>query len=729
MCGFAGYISFNNTKISQTLLELMGNSLSHRGPDEQNIFQDDNLSFVFRRLSIVDIDGGSQPIWNSDNSVFVAVNGEIYNHIELRDQLDSSTILKTNSDSEIILHLYLKFGTQAFEKLNGMFSIIIWDTRTKELIIARDRLGIKPLYYSILDDGIIFSSELKALLLHPSCPKEIKWSDINKAGLQDCDNVATFVEGVNHFPAGHFVKLSEHKQFKAVCYWNIDDYLSLDNNIDPLIIEKQYFELIDDSIKKRLMSDVPIGIFLSGGIDSSLLTSLASKYTKNIHCFTVVDESTYNSGDVEQARIITESLGLAFYPILFNLQDMINRFDLKALEKMVYLIESPRFDLEWYYKSELHKAAKNQVPDLKVIILGQGADEFCGGYSKYLGSNWKNWEEYISNEVEPSVIRNLQQNQKIPERFIQSNQDSQKNNYKYSSCYKQKMANHVNQLQFFNLWHEDRSSSFYGIESRVPFLDHRIVELMASISSDLHNDLFWNKRILRNITKKQIPDYPDSHPKVPFFVTDDLTPINSFAKQACKIIYPQFVSQYCDCKIFNPASLKDTYEQSQKNNKASATAAWQLLELMCISIFNRFCHDTEDFINKQEHSLTEAYPLIDMNTWSELPETLSKNSLNTKMKEWQLESKINIPTDCEILNPLSETEGSTNLILMHNQQQQLQINIPESHDWIVMLLDAIGRKKDSPENIDYWIKKLNITTQEFINVVSDLVHGGFLVRC
>ena len=328
MCGFAGFLNLDSGVVcTESTLKHMGEALQYRGPDEESIYQDDQLSLVFRRLAIVDLNGGSQPIWNDSKDVFVVVNGEIYNHIELRELLDESTIFSSQSDSEIILHLYLKFGTKVFERLNGMFSIVIWDTRLKKLTIARDRLGIKPLYYTHINGGLLFASELKALLVHPDCPRDLNWQDLQHVGLQDKQEVSTYVQNVYHFPSGHYLECSKDSKNAPQAYWGIERHLkqNIERSDDDVI--NLYEDLLSDSIKKRLMADVPVGIFLSGGIDSSLITAIAANHNKNIHCFTVVEKATYESGDVENARKMARSLGVNFYPILFDLDEILEKFN------------------------------------------------------------------------------------------------------------------------------------------------------------------------------------------------------------------------------------------------------------------------------------------------------------------------------------------------------------------------------------------------------------------
>ena len=228
MCGIAGFLRFQKQKFDlerrQQILNDMGSAIARRGPDEQTFYDDEMLSFVFRRLSIIDVDGGQQPIWNEDRSIFVAVNGEIYNHRELREPLETNHTFRTQSDSEIVLHLYEEYGEACFERLNGMFAAVLWDTKRKKLLLARDPLGIKPLYYALLDDGLIFGSELKALLMHPECPRELAWNDLEIIGVQQKAEVSTYVEGVQFLGGGCYAAISADRPFTRENFWRIDDH-------------------------------------------------------------------------------------------------------------------------------------------------------------------------------------------------------------------------------------------------------------------------------------------------------------------------------------------------------------------------------------------------------------------------------------------------------------------------------------------------------------------------
>ena len=323
MCGFAGFVSFSDSRLTSDqrsdILNKMGTVLSRRGPDEQTVYDDGYLSFVFRRLSIVDVENGSQPIWNEDRSIFVSINGEIYNHQAFRDQLQDKHQFSTQSDSEAVLHLFEEDGTECFSKLNGMFAVMLYNANTRHLTLARDRLGIKPLYWTKTENGFVFASELKALLLHPECPREINWPELDLNVIQQKTNVPTYRRDVNHLQPGSHLSVSPDGELSAQVYWRIDEHFRHeDKNFDPEAASQEYERLISDATTKRLMSDVPVGLFLSGGIDSSLLAAIAATSKKDLHCFTVVENTTVASGDVPTAVKVTEELGVPLYAAHFD---------------------------------------------------------------------------------------------------------------------------------------------------------------------------------------------------------------------------------------------------------------------------------------------------------------------------------------------------------------------------------------------------------------------------
>lgn len=730
MCGIAGAISFKHPACSSETLTSMARALAHRGPDDETIYQDDYFSFAFRRLSIVDVEDGQQPIWNEEEDIFIAVNGEIYNHLELRKELKQEHSFRTQSDSEVVLHLYEEFGVDALKLLNGMFAIVIWDKRKDILLLARDRLGIKPLYYTLNNDKLLFASELKGLLMHPDCPRDVNWNDLEILNMQQKSNISTYVKDVHFLEAGSYAIFDKHTGLAKSVYWDLDSSIKLASSSTKSTqeFEDEYAYLLNDSVNKQLMSDVPVGIFLSGGIDSSLITAIAAQKNPRVHCFTVVERTTYQAGDVQQAKDIAKQLGIPFYPVYFDTDKIAADFGLSDLEEMVYLIESPRFDPEWLFKSELHRAAKHYVPELKVILLGQGADEFAGGYSNSLGSANSNWEDYLRNDVLPDIDFYKQVESEIPERLQQVVKPL--NNISKNGGYHNKMKLLVNQMQYFNLWHEDRTSSYHGIESRVPFLDHRLVELLVSVPSDKQADLFWDKAIVRSVLHKTIDDYPKDKRKIPFFVTDDISSINEFAWKICVNLYPHFKVKYLmNSLVVNLDSdyCSELFSCAINRRHNLYEAAWKLIEIMTIAIFSRYLQKPRDFISNVR--LDKApLPLVADADWLHLEKEFQTSPQNKNVFSCSASDLVNIPEYCEILNPLTENDGSTCIILCHKGKQVRRLLIDDSHYWLIQVIDEMGRHMESPKSMDFWCIKSGASEQDFYLFMNQLVAGGVLER-
>jgi len=705
----------------------MGSALRLRGPDEETFYVDDVLSFVFRRLSVIDIDGGAQPVWNEDESIWVAIDGRIYNHQEPHEQLTEPHDFSSKSDAEIFLHLYEEHGVKALDFLNGVYAIVLWDTKSKTLLLARDRLGVRPLYYAETEEGLLFGSELKALLLHPDCPRTFNWGDMSDKFVQEKSLVSTYVNDIYHLPAGHYATYSSNVKLHPKPYWNISDYFKQPlSEKSEASIAGEYYELLTDSVKKQLMSDVPVGLFLSGGVDSSVIAGLAATQSKNIHCFSIVERSAYCSGDVKQAREVAESLGLPFYPISFDVDDIVGRFKLADFENLICLMESPRFDLEWLFKSELHRAAKQLVPDLKVILLGQGADEFSGGYSKYRGSKFKDWDDYLLS------LKESIEEQVIMDRSISGMYEKGVNPAFYSDAalntYQKKMKMATYQLQHFNLWHEDRTSSYHGVESRVPFLDHRLVELLAGIPEKDQEWFFWDKKIIRNAMMQCMPDYPEDYPMAPFLITENVTYIEELVASLCINLYPDFKDKYLDVEnpLFHADKLDDLFLSIQKERPTSN--AWKLMEFMSVCVFNQYCLSPGEFIDHLLSDEKPTLPIIEPEGWSELEQQYDCQPSSQITYDCTLQTKVNVPSGCEILNLLTEEEGSTGLVLLCQGKEKFRFDINDNDDWLVMLLDAMGRYKDEPKDIQFWADKTGVNPNRVLHILNKLVRVGIIVQ-
>ena len=288
MCGIVGLLALNNEHIvDEVIVKRMSDAILHRGPNDVGVFADGHFGMGMRRLSIIDISGGYQPIFNEDKTVCIVFNGEIYNHHELRDRLiGNGHVFKTKTDTETILHLYEEKGVECLEPLRGMFSFAIWDIPRRRLFIARDRLGVKPLFWGNKGGLLYFASEIKALLTLSKIQHEIDWNGFDSFFTYGyIPAPLTIYKDIHKLPPAHYL-LVENGSFIVKRYWDLsfsDKFIYKQNDI-----EEQFLELLSESVDMRLMSEVPLGAFLSGGVDSGLIVALMSQLSlKPVSTFTI----------------------------------------------------------------------------------------------------------------------------------------------------------------------------------------------------------------------------------------------------------------------------------------------------------------------------------------------------------------------------------------------------------------------------------------------------------
>ena len=579
--------------------------VAHRGPDDIQMYEDDRIAIAFCRLSIVDIHGGRQPFWSEDKSILVVVNGEIYNHTLLRSELEKKHSFATKSDCEVVVHLFEEYGVAAFSRLQGMFATVIWDRHNQKLYLERDRLGIKPLYYSLTEAVVVFASELKSLITHPNCPNNMRWADLDWKPLPGQQRTPSYVDGVEYVPPGSWLSVDSKNNVAKGKYWDFLDYQATDNALASVGVDgisDQYRDLLLDCVGSHLMSDVPIGLFLSGGIDSSAVLSAANALSsKKIHCFSMVQDTTRQTGDVAVAKALTDRMDMPFYPVAFEHDSFLEQidFDLDRFENYVWLWDTPRFDLELVFKTELHRYAKGTVHDLKVILLGSGADEFTGGYSGRIDRTWADWSGFIENWAKPAMRDGYLNVRGVPSLY------SGLLSVPYAetllpasawSAYQLDMQIRVNTLAWHNLWLEDRASAGVSIEGRVPFLDHTLIEFLASIPIEYQQDLFWDKAIVRRALHAWDPQYPANHQKVSFIYTDKPGPVYLLWQEVVKRVYPGFRERYLldDTPVFWPPALEKLYRLSTEQPAEKAERLADLLmSCIAISIFDRFLRKRE----------------------------------------------------------------------------------------------------------------------------------------
>jgi asparagine synthase (glutamine-hydrolysing) len=388
MCGICGFYGFED----RLLLKKMCNSLTHRGPDEEGYYSDENISLGHRRLSIIDLYTGHQPIFNEDNTVCIIFNGEIYNYQNLKTVLEERHRFSTKTDTEVIVHLYEELGLNFLNKLHGMYALALWDKQNGNLILARDPIGKKPLYYSENEFILYFASEIKALLAG-EVKKEIDYQSL-------CAYLAyayvpgekTLFTGIKKLLPGHFLIKEKGKGCKTYKYWDIKE--NIEQHSDQYYISTLRM-LLERSAYYRTISDVPIGAFLSGGIDSSAVVALTKPLVDyDYHTFSVGFETF---SELNFANLVANHLDTVPHDIIITPNDV-----LKNISKIAWQYDEPLGDPAIVNNYFLSKEASKYV---KVVVAGEGGDELFAGYSNYKFN--KHFYPYFKVPIIPRLIRNV----------------------------------------------------------------------------------------------------------------------------------------------------------------------------------------------------------------------------------------------------------------------------------------------------------------------------------
>jgi asparagine synthase (glutamine-hydrolysing) len=381
MCGLVGcFDTHNQHRIDPEVIQRMTASLTHRGPDSDGYCIDEHAGLGFRRLSIIDLNCGDQPLYNEDRSIVLLCNGEIYNYRELRREMQQKGhVFYTNSDVEVLAHLYEEYGPELLHRLNGQFAFVIYDRRKQQLLLARDHFGVNPLYYAVRNGVFIFASEIKAILEHPDVPREVNLTGLDQIiSFPGLISPATMFKGVQSLENGHFLVVKSggiHKQE----YWDLD-YPKL-GELEYHRPEQYYVdrlhELLVESIRYRLQADVPIGLYLSGGLDSSLVAMIVEKLYPDTrrHTFSV-NFADKGRSEAPYQRMIADSTKAMHHEIVFDTSDVIHR-----LKQIIYHTECPVKETYDTCAWELSRTVREQ--GVKVVLAGQGADELFAGYVGY----------------------------------------------------------------------------------------------------------------------------------------------------------------------------------------------------------------------------------------------------------------------------------------------------------------------------------------------------------
>jgi asparagine synthase (glutamine-hydrolysing) len=526
MCGIAGYFGFQDTE----LLDGMLNSIKHRGPDDEGRFSDNSVALGVKRLSIVDIEHGRQPICNEDKTVSLVFNGEIYNFLDIKNELiNLGHQFYTNTDTETIVHAYKEWNVDCLTKFNGMFAFALWDKNRHTLFLARDRLGINPLYYYGSPKKFLFASEIKALLADPKVPRSPNEHILYEFLLTGFQRHVgeTFFTGIKELPAAHYLLVNQERVVLKR-YWNLTAFEPTKPTSDGENASK-FRDLLLDAIKIRLPSDLTVGYYLSGGLDSTSIVILANQVLKSNPQFRNINgtpqeifSAIYREASSDERPFIEEaSRAIKAKTNYVFPSNSVNWSDIKTF---VYHMDEPVTVFNYYAYWCLARLTKGRA---KVIMSGQGPDEFLAGHTDhfivYLKELWNKKRIYtLLVELVEGINRYglvPVMRQAITMLTLKNKQIEKLLNPQFVACQKPHIkANKPNSLSAsllldvtknrlpMHLRAGDRVNSAFSIESRYPYLDHRIIELSFSMPENQKIRKAWSKYILRTATKNLIPE-------------------------------------------------------------------------------------------------------------------------------------------------------------------------------------------------------------------------------
>ncbi len=624
MCGIIGFLTSRAQNIPDYgVLRDMRESLFHRGPDDFGEYiraLDEGGPFVFfghRRLSIIDLGTGHQPLSNEDETVWVVFNGEIYNFRELREELKGrGHQFRTVSDTEVITHAYEEYGEECFRRFNGMFAIGIWDERRKRLVLARDRLGKKPLYYSFINGTFLFASELKAIMTYPAFPRKVDPVSFMKYLFFEfipCPH--TIFKDASKIPAASYL-IWDKKRIEVKQYWSPFDPQKGENNLSEVEAELRIMELLKESVKRRLISDVPLGVFLSGGIDSSAITALAQREVPGkIKTFSIgfenpsFDESKY-------ATLASKYIGTEHYEQRMTPTDLLN-----IIPSLPDILDEPMADASILPTFLLSKFTREHVT---VALGGDGGDELFAGYPTYLAHKFANQYERYLRFLHPAINYfgnllpvsddNISFDFKI-KKFLSGigypygiRNSVWLGSFSFSDLTKTLspgLLNYFDELKIVDeiALHEkvfplkdqmtfiqyldlklylqeailtkvDRASMACSLEVRAPFLDHELVEFVMNLPSKLKLKRFTPKYILKKTMKNWLPDAVIQRPKKGFGV-----PIAKWVKGPLNPLFRELLAsdRIGQEGFLNPEYVTQLLQDHLANKKDNRKQLWTLL--------------------------------------------------------------------------------------------------------------------------------------------------------
>ena len=647
MCGIAGILEFDRgARANAAALREMCRVITHRGPDDEGFYTDGAAGIGMRRLSIVDVKGGHQPLSNEDGTLWIVFNGEIYNHLALREQLIArGHRYVTNSDTETVIHLFEEYGADCVNHLRGMFAFAIWNRNTKTLFIARDRLGIKPLYYRLTPERLLFGSEIKALLAHGGIRAEFNRSTLPEyLAFGYLSGEETFYAGIRKLMPGHSMTIGPEGKAEIHQYWDLDTSKAHESRDENYYVQS-YRELLNGAVQSHLMSDVPLGVFLSGGVDSSAVAALMTKIRREpVETFSVgYTEQTYS--ELPFARTVSEHIHSRHHEVLVSERDFFG-----ALPHLIWHEDEP---IAWPSSISLYFVARLARERVTVVLTGEGADETLAGYTRYAFTLKNAALDRAYRGVVPSFLRRGLRNsvatstllgatlrRKLEHTFLAKDGDSWSSfyfdnffsafgeaeqsglltsefvreaapseAYKHVLEYWEHSAGEMLQRLIYTdiktylvelLMKQDNMSMAASIESRVPFLDHVLVEFASRIPREVQIHGLAGKRILKKAVEDLLPYEILYRPKLGFPTPWSGWLAGPRLEQIRELLLEP---RSLDRGYFRREAIEQLFNEHRNKHRDNYDRIWRLLNL---EVWHRVCLEGESHAEVDEPALVAS---------------------------------------------------------------------------------------------------------------------------
>jgi asparagine synthase (glutamine-hydrolysing) len=617
MCGIAGVFEYEGReRIGKATLFDMLSTIEHRGPDDQGALFSGDLAMGMRRLSIIDLAGGKQPISNEDGEITVVFNGEIYNYRELQQRLRSrGHMFSTSSDTEVIVHLYEDMGEDCVNELRGMFAFAIWDSARQRLFIARDRLGIKPVYYTDQNGSLIFGSEIKALLAHPEVKASLDLQGLSHyISLKYVPAPETMFSGIRALPPAHTLTC-DRNGIEIKSYWNLSFGGNKQSRPNEEACAEQLEALLHESVQLHLMSDVPFGAFLSGGVDSSLIVALMQQVMNvPVKTFSVGFQGGGSEAfsELPFARLVAKRFETDHHEIYVTPQDLMN-----LAEKVVWHLDQPIADNACVANYMVSKLAAQHV---KMVLTGEGGDELFAGYARYAGEQLSSVFRFVPGPAKSlalSVMQRLPGLRRPKVAMLALCQGDELTRLttwfplfdrtRKASLLSREMFDQLSdpygeevfraQLSGIDtdewlsrmlyvdtkLWlpddllaRGDKTSMAASLEGRVPLLDHQLVEFAASLPSDMKIKRLARKYLLKKVARKWLPAEVIDRKKEGFPM-----PFSLWFRKECRSFVHDLLSPETTKRrgLFNSAYIQTLLNEHDAGTSDHGNLLWGLISV------------------------------------------------------------------------------------------------------------------------------------------------------